>query len=367
MRISILSNIVESSTFVDLLNLISPLSVQTMIKSSILLAVATVLILKGAACQKLITRTLYSRHRELELGYRLHNDTRPLHYDLEIITDIHLNDEDDPRTFRFLGNVVIIIIALQDTSTITLHAAKDLHISAAKLKALDSTILQHWTEGEVSYDLTFELLTFELDQELKINDTVTLAINFEGNLGDRAGFYRSSYVNKRNESRWLATTHFEPTDARSAFPCYDEPGIRAPIKLTIAHGQEYTAIANMPFKTKTTGGLYTTTVFEETPPMPVYLLAFLVSDFSYVEIHADPPQRVFARPEAIENGDADFAVRAGVNVLQHIDEYFGVNYTENHVKIDQVAIPGFFAGVSIINVEDVAHRLTIHEQFYNLV
>lgn len=81
--------------------------------------------------------------------------------------------------------------------------------------------------------------------------------------------------------------------------------------------------------------------------MQTYLLAFVISDYSYVEIHGKIPQRVFAPRHRIEAGHGDFGVRAGVDILRQLDTYFDMDYSANNVKIDQIAIPDFFFGAMV--------------------
>lgn len=92
---------------------------------------------------------------------------------------------------------------------------------------------------------------------------------------------------------------------------------------------------------------YTKTTFADTPSMQTYLLAFVISDFSFVEVHASIPQRVFAPAHDIDRGVADYGVRVGVDVLGYLNKYFEINYGDHIVKLDQVAIPDFAAGAMV--------------------
>jgi puromycin-sensitive aminopeptidase len=83
-------------------------------------------------------------------------------------------------------------------------------------------------------------------------------MSFTGELNDKmVGFYRSSQevpVNGTIEKRWIATTQFEPTDARKAFPCWDEPAVKATFEISLVVSQDKVALSNMPVvETKPTG------------------------------------------------------------------------------------------------------------------
>lgn len=152
------------------------------------------------------------------------------------------------------------------------------------------------------------------------------------------------FFNYLKLSRWLATTHFEPVGARQAFPSFDEPAYKATYKITIIHDSQFNAISNG----KVLGEPYTDpnqnitqTVFEETPPMSSYLIAFVVSDFDKTNgTKRRINNQVYAKPHVIQ--DAQLAQDYGQELLEKLEEFANVQFPFK--KMDQIAIPDFSAG-----------------------
>lgn len=272
-------------------------------------------------------------------GYRLPNTTSPLRYDIELTTHVH--DHGSTNQFDFEGKVTILLrVDETNVQNITLHH-RQITVTHVRLTDSVNAVIVN-DDSSFATDATFEFLTIQAPSVLGIGN-YSLEIEYRGTLrSDNGGFYRSSYTDATGYTRWIATTQFESTDARHAFPCYDEPGTRAPIGLKLTHGNTYHAISNMPIKsTNAKNENYTTTEFEDTPSMQTYLLAFVVSDFGN-KWDNENNQSVYARPTSIQNGDLDFALEAGVKIIRALQDYLQVSYSLP--KLDQIGIPDFAAG-----------------------
>ncbi|KAK7085111.1 hypothetical protein SK128_002659, partial [Halocaridina rubra] len=144
----------------------------------------------------------------------------------------------------------------------------------------------------------------------------------------------------------IATSKFQPTDARSAFPCFDEPSFKSSFNTTLVRPTEgYIALSNMPVQKERANypspGL-TEVIFEKSVPMVTYLACFIVCDFEYVEVMTkeNKPFRVYATADQMNR--TVYARDIGVDVLNYFEEYFEVEYPLP--KQDMIAIPDFISG-----------------------
>ncbi|XP_070508501.1 aminopeptidase N-like [Chironomus tepperi] len=275
------------------------------------------------------------------VNYRLPNNTRPLHYDIHLTTHVHDNK------FEFEGHVIAkFVVKSAPLDQITLHMKK---LKNLKVKLLNTT--SNVIENDLDYDTddVTDFLIIKPKISLTIDQNYYLEFEYDGELrDDNLGFYKSSYVNEQSKTVWLATTQFESVEARSAFPCWDEPNIRTPFKIRITHGENYRAISNMPEKPSVPAGIpgYVTTEFEESFSIQTYLVAFIISDFKNNYDDSKPiKQRVFAKAESIDADDGKVALKYGVEILTKFAEYLDVPYFDGKLsKMDQFAMPDFDAG-----------------------
>ena len=145
------------------------------------------------------------------INYRLPNNTRPLHYDIHLTTHVH------ESKFEFEGHVVVKFEPKSaPLNEITLHMFK---LKNIKVKLLDINKTTLADNLESDFNVTTDFLTIKTENNLTIGENYYLEFDYEGELrDDNVGFYKSSYMNEKNEIVWLATTQFESVEARSAFP-----------------------------------------------------------------------------------------------------------------------------------------------------
>ena len=157
-----------------------------------------------------------------------------------------------------------------------------------------------------------------------------------------AGFYRSSYKNPDGTNGVLATTQMEPTDARRAFPCFDEPSLKAKFTVTLIAEKDLTCLSNMDVASETEVGAKKAVKFNVSPLMSTYLVAFIVGKLNYIEsTDFRVPVRVYAPPgQDIEHGR--FSLKLAAQTLAFYEKVFGIEFPLP--KMDQVAIPDFAQG-----------------------
>ena len=244
----------------------------------------------------------------------------------------------DTETFTFKGSQSIDIEVLESTDRIILNAV-ELEIGAVSV-ARNGEVNEC---RSVSLDADQETATLEFGANLPAGEA-QLNMEFTGVLNDKLlGFYRSEYVNQDGETRYLATTQFEATDARRAFPCWDEPAHKASFEVTLVFAEEYQAVSNGPAVEETSPGPGLKSVrFAETPIMSTYLLAFIVGNLVSVEQDASDGTRVGIWTTPGKEAQARFALETSVQLLDYFNDYFGIPYPLP--KLDHIAIPDFAAG-----------------------
>ncbi|XP_042215803.1 aminopeptidase N-like isoform X2 [Homarus americanus] len=278
--------------------------------------------------------------KEEKINVRLPNTLKPLHYLVKLQPLINGN-------FSILGYVEVEMEVLEPTSNVTLHMADIITKNETiKLRDLNNLEGPELVIKKHEYDREREFYLAHLEEELQQGHKYILSMEFTGLLNDKmAGFYRSSYRNAEGNKTWLAATQFQPTSARRAFPCFDEPGLKATFEVYLARQENMTSISNMLInETLPVEGQegWVWDHYDTTVPMSTYLVAFVVSDFAYRNA-TDIDHvlfRVWAREAALDQ--TEYSRKIGPAILTHYEDYFNQSYPLP--KQDMIAIPDFSAG-----------------------
>ena len=262
---------------------------------------------------------------------RLPTNVRPVKYRLTLTPNL--------SEFTFQGEETVELQVVEPTSQIKVNAA-ELQVSSAQVTFADGTILP---ATEIAVDEASETVTLSFGQPLPVG-SANLNVHFTGILNDQLrGFYRSQYVDSQGQTHFLATTQFEATDARRAFPCWDEPAIKATYDVTLVIPADLVAISNTLVISETPQGAGAKAVrFAESPRMSTYLLAFMVGNFASVEQRHPSGTLVRVWTTQGKEQQGRFALENAVNLLTYFNDYFGIPYPLE--KLDHLAIPDFAAG-----------------------
>ncbi|XP_030647271.1 endoplasmic reticulum aminopeptidase 2 [Chanos chanos] len=265
---------------------------------------------------------------------RLPNYIVPIHYHLLIHPNL--------TTLRFNGSVSIEIDVKNNTNWVVLHS-KNLEITTA-------TVLDE--KGDHLSDKVLPVLEYTPHEQIGIfspkiltsGEKYFLYLEFGAPLADGFyGFYKSTYKTKQGETRFMASTHFEPTSARMAFPCFDEPIFKANYSIRIRRGPSHVALSNMPIEqtVKVSDGLLEDH-FEPSVRMSTYLVAFILCDFKSVSGRTSTgiDVSVYAVPD--KWNQTHYALEAAVRILEFYEKYFNIYYPLP--KLDLIAIPDFQSG-----------------------
>ncbi|MPZ20217.1 MAG: M1 family peptidase [Luteitalea sp.] len=269
---------------------------------------------------------------------RLPTTVLPEHYTLWFAPDFQKDN--------FRGRETIRVQIAEPTTSITLSA------SEIEFRQVRVTAGGKSQEAKVSLDEKAETATLTVPQELSAG-SATIDIEFVGILNDKL---RGFYLSEAN-GREYAVTQMEATDARRAFPSFDEPAFKAVFEISVMADEGDTVISNGAEISDTPGpepGKHTVT-FAPTQKMSSYLVAMLVGDFVCREGTSDGTAlRVCSTPDKKEL--TAFALEAAQHQLAFYNDYYGIKYPFG--KLDIVGVPDFAAGAM-----ENAGAITFREQY----
>lgn len=205
------------------------------------------------------------------------------------------------------------------------------------------------SKPDVTYNEATQTTTVAFEKTLPKGSKAQLEMVFTGQLNDKmAGFYRSTYKNPDGSEGILATTQMEATDCRRAFPCFDEPALKAEFTVTLIADNNLTCLSNMDVASETeirseiSGSTKKSVKFNRSPKMSTYLVAFIIGELNCIETDKFRlPIRVYAPPSSdIEHGR--FSLELAARTLAFYEKTFDSKFPLP--KMDMVAIPDFAAG-----------------------
>ena len=202
--------------------------------------------------------------------YRLPRLARPTRYELRL--------EPDLATLSFTGEETVTLEITEPTTEIALNEV-ELAIGEATItsgRGDSHRGVATTDEGAERFRITFPATLAP--------GTWRLRLAFTGILNDKLrGFYRSSYKDSSGEMRLMAATQFEATDARRAFPCWDEPAFKSVFSVTLAIDPALTAVSNTRIVSETREGARKVVRFADTIKMSTYLVALVVGELEATE------------------------------------------------------------------------------------
>jgi puromycin-sensitive aminopeptidase len=287
--------------------------------------------------------------------YQLPKTIVPRHYDIRIKPDF--------GSFRFGGLMTVDLEAREPVSKITLNAyglkiteAHAIDSAGGRWDAIKAPALVRFFDpvtGEAceeqymaaaSIDEGAQTAAFSFDGTLP-GGTAKLVVEYEGSLVQPSleGFYRSRWTDDDKIEHWVASTQFEATHARRAFPCCDEPAVKATYGVTLIVDRKLAALSNMRVISERMEGSWKIVEFAVTPRMSTYLLAWCIGDLESSEcaIANGKELRIWSVPE--KNRLKGYALRCAVYGVEWYERMLKIPYFGGD-KIDLIAIPDFRSG-----------------------
>lgn len=276
-----------------------------------------------------------------ERPWMLPATVRPEHYDLRLRLD--------PNADRFSGVVAIDVVAPEPVAALVLHG-RELKVERATILAGSALVDARVSERQGADPRAApDLLVLEVEEPLvgKLQVRIEYSAPYRG---DMRGLYRTKLEDKN-----YLFTQFQPMDARSAFPCFDEPHHKTPFTVSLEVPRGDLAVSSMPEKMRQDAGAWTQYFFETSPPLPTYLLAWAVGALEVRSLEPDPGRHPKLRLVTTvgRSGRGELALAEARAHLSFLESYFESPYP--YPKLDILAVPEFGA-LAMENVGLVTFR-----------
>jgi aminopeptidase N len=272
------------------------------------------------------------------IQWRLTGETKPSWYNITLKPLSLVNNTES--LFLFEGHAHIHFKTNETRNEIKLHS-RNLNFTEMCVY-VPNTPNQCNKVQRTEHDLKTDIMTIQYLSGFTKDVEYVLYFEYMGSMDDDMhGFYRSSYVDSKNVTKWLGSTQFQTNHARRAFPCFDEPKYKANFTLNLIRHKSMKTFSNHRIiSSERLGTDWYIDRYATTPKMSTYLVAFIFSEFNE-RFNGD--FGVIARPEYYSQ--TDYAHEVGQRVLNELDSYLGIKYYEKGIdKMHMAAIPDFSAG-----------------------
>jgi aminopeptidase N len=250
---------------------------------------------------------------------RLNGSVQPSHYavDLTIIPD--------RDTFRGSADISLEVGAPSDIIWIN-AAGLEIQEASLRLESGESLPAKAVPGGG-------QFVGFVFDRAISGKGILHVAYHGTISRSSSAGLFQL-----KEDRDWYVYSQFEPTDARRAFPCFDEPSFKVPWQLTLHVPKQDLALSNTPVQSEASepDGMKTVR-FKQSPPLPSYLVALAVGRFDVVNAGRVGPTPVRVIVPRGKSGDAAYAAQAIPQLLKLLVDYFGIPFP--YEKLDSVVMP----------------------------
>jgi aminopeptidase N len=264
---------------------------------------------------------------------RLYEQFQPQHYDL--LLDV------DRDAMKFSGRVTI-------RGKKTGRPSERFTFHQKELKVTSASAIKHGKNGDepvnivrINKQASYDEVRLHSDKPIYPGE-YTITLEFAGAVTRPMNGIYPCFFKHNGKDKVLIATQFESHHAREAFPCVDEPEAKATFDLTLVSPSGETVIGNTPVKSQKTAGKRQTSIFETTPKMSAYLLAFVYGELGYTasKTKNGVEVRSYATPENVKL--TGYSVDVATKLLEFFEDYFGVPYPLP--KLDMVALPDFSVG-----------------------
>jgi alanyl aminopeptidase len=256
----------------------------------------------------------------------------PTHYQVRLTID--------PTRARFSGHTEIAVQVTRNLDSLYLHGL-ELHVTRTSARLANGKSIA------VSYKQVSEFGVARLAFASTLpRGEATLVFDYDAPYNTSlAGLYK---VVDRGDS--YAFTQFENTDARRAFPSFDEPGFKAPFDIQVIAPSADKVVTNTPILTASPAGKgMTATTFLQTKPLPTYLVALAIGPLDIVDGGVVPPNKFRKLPIVVRGVTArgnglrlKYALSLTPSIITALENYYGIAYPFQ--KLDVLAVPDFAAG-----------------------